>query len=169
MIEKPVKCLSESITFMIKELGHINNNGYCDRCGEKITIDMTTVVGSPSECKTISFFGFSYYKNSADGIKLCWGGENLSGKTINYYTITIYFKNAVGDPAYSEITGKSSKTIRYVGPVAPNNDLIIFGIVDYVPTCSKVIIGEITLEYSDGTMDTGWYGWSTTRRNSNLK
>ncbi len=151
-------------------LGHLDNgSGICSRCGEKCTIDMKTVVGNPNECSTTSFFGFSFYKNSADGIKVCWGGENLSGKTINYYTITIYFENSVGDPAYSEITGKSSKTIKYVGPVEPNNDLIIFGIVDYVPVCSKVIIGEITLEYSDGTTDTGWYGWSTTYKNSALK
>jgi hypothetical protein len=150
-------------------LGHINVNGYCSRCGDKIEIDMKTVVGNPNDCKTTKYFGFCYYKNSADGIKVCWGGENLSGKTINYYTVTIYFYNSVGDPAYSEITGKSSKTIKYVGPIKPNGDLIIFGIVDYVPVCSKVVIGEITLEYSDGTSDTGWYGWSTTYRNSAIK
>ena len=165
----PMTCQNGCGYTVGNELGHINNKGVCDRCGEKISIDMKTVVGHPDECKTTSFFGFCYYKNSADGIKVCWGGENLSGKTINYYTITIYFMNAVGDPAYSEITGKSSKTIRYVGPVEPNKDMIIFGIVDYVPTCSKIIIGEITLEYSDGTVDTGWYGYSTTYRNSNIK
>ncbi len=127
---------------------------------------MNTVVGSPNDCDSISYFGFCFYKNSVDGIKVCWGGENLSGKTINYYTVTIYFLNAVGDPAYSEITGKSSKTLKYVGPVAPGADMLIFGVVDYVPACSKVVIGEITLEYADGTSDTGWYGWSTTYKNS---
>lgn len=152
-----------------KALGHINNNGYCDRCGEKITIDMKTVIGKPDECSTTSYFGFCYYKNSANGIKVCWGGENLSGKTINYYTVTIYFYNSVGDPAYSEITGKSSKTVKFVGPVKPNGDLLIYGIVDYVPVCSKVLIGEITVEYSDGTSDTGWYGWYTTYKNSAIK
>ena len=150
-------------------LGHINVDGYCSRCGDKVEIDMNTVVGNPNDCDTTSYFGFCYYKNSADGIKVCWGGENLSGKTVNYYSVTVYFYNSVGDPAYSEMTGKSYKTIKYVGPVKPNADFIIFGIVDYVPTCSKVVIGEITLEYSDGTSDTGWYGWSTTYRNSSIK
>jgi hypothetical protein len=151
-------------------LGHIEgSDGYCSRCNQKITIDMNLRVGNPNDCDTISYFGFCYYKNSVDGIKVCWGGENLSGKTINYYSVTIYFYNSVGDPAYSEITGKSSKTIRYVGPIAPNADLLVFGIVDYVPTCSKVLIGEITLEYSDGTKETGWYGWYTTYRNSSIK
>ena len=151
-------------------LGHNTGaNGYCTRCNEKLTIDMNTVVGNPNDCATTKYFGFCYYKNSADGIKLCWGGENLSDKTINYYTVTVYFYNSVGDPAYSEITGKSSKTIKYVGPVAPGKDLIIYGIVDYVPVCSKVVIGEITVEYADGTSDTGWYGWYTTYKNSAIK
>ncbi len=167
--ESPKTCQSCGITDG-EALGHINNgSGICSRCGEKCTIDMKTVVGHPDECNTTRYFGFCFYKNSADGIKLCWGGENLSGKTINYYTVTLYFYNAVGDPAYSEITGKSSKTIRYVGPIAPNKDLLIFGIVDYVPACSKVAVGEIVLEYSDGTTDSGWYGWATTYKNSSIK
>jgi hypothetical protein len=153
-----------------KALGHVkDSDGYCTRCNQKITIDMNTVVGNPNECATTKLFGFCFYKNSVDGIKVCWGGKNLSGKTVNYYSITIYFYNAVGDPAYSEHTGRSSKTIKYVGPVEPGQDLLIFGIVDYVPTCSKVLIGEITLEYSDGTSDTGWYGWYTTYRNSAIR
>ena len=152
-----------------KALGHNKNGDYCTVCGEKVTIDMNTIVGNPNECSTTSYFGFCYYKNSADGIKVCWGAENLSGKTINYYTVTLYFFNSVDDPAYSEITGKSSKTLKYVGPIAPNGDMLIYGIVDYVPTCKKVLIGEITLEYSDGTTDSGWYGWYTKYSNSNIK
>jgi hypothetical protein len=151
-------------------LGHNKgSDGYCKVCYEKITIDMKTVVGSPNDCETISYFGFCYYKNSVDGIKVCWGGKNLSGKTIKYYTVTIYFYNSVDDPAYSEITGKSSKTLKYVGPIKPNEDLVIFSIVDYVPVCSKVLIGEITLEYTDGTSDTGWYGWYTKYNNKNIR
>ena len=152
-----------------KALGHNKgSDGYCTRCYQKVTIDMKTVVGNPNECKTTKAFGFCYNKNSADGIKVCWGAENKSGKKINYYTITLYFYNAVDDPAYSEITGLSSKTIKYVGPVANGEDMLIFGIVDYVPTCSKVLVGEITLEYADGTTDTGWYGWYTTYKNTKI-
>lgn len=167
--ESAKKCTKCSTTTG-SALGHKKgSDGYCTRCGDKLTIDMNTVVGHPDDCSAIDAFGFCFYKNSADGIKVCWGGKNLSSKTINYYSVTIYFYNAVGDPAYSEITGKSSKTVKYVGPVAPGDDLIIFGIVDYVPVCSKVAIGEITLEYADGTSDTGWYGWSTTYKNSAIK
>lgn len=164
------KTCSNCATTSGSALGHSKgSNNRCNRCNESLTIDMNTKVGNPNDCKTTDVFGFCFYQNSADGIKVCWGGENLSGKTINYYSVTVYFYNPVGDPAYSEITGESSKTIKYVGPVAPNKDILVFGIVDYVPACDKVVIGEITLEYADGTSDTGWYGWSTTYENSAIK
>lgn len=146
-------------------LGHSDNGGTCSRCGKKLSIDMNTKVGKPVE----TGFGFCYYKNSADGIKLCWQAENISGKTVKYYTVTVYFYNSVDDPACSEITGKASKTIKVVGPVNPGETIVLFSIVDYVPTCRKVVIGEITLEYTDGTIDTGWYGHYTTKVNSFIR
>jgi len=98
-----------------------------------------------------------------------WGGRNNTGKTINYYTITFHFYNPVGDEAYSEITGSATKKITWVGPVAPGEDLVVFTIVDYVPVCSKVQIDTIKLDYSDGTSETGWYGWYTTSENHLIK
>ena len=124
---------------------------------------MATKVGLPED----DFFGFCFNKNLySDRVKLCWTAKNLSGKTINYYTVTLYFYNAVGDPAYDSITDLSYKTITYVGPVKPSDILIIYGDVGYIPVCSKIVIGEITLDYSDGTYDTGWYGYCTSNRNS---
>lgn len=111
-----------------------------------------------------SILPFCFGKNSVDGIKLCWTAKNVSGKTINYYTVRVYFYNSVGDPAYDEITHKSFKDVKYVGPVAPDAELVIFSMVGYVPACSKVTLGEITLEYSDGTTDKFWYGWNTSTR-----
>ncbi len=161
----PQKCSRCNVT-QGSALGHSDNgNGSCSRCGTSLSTDMKKRVSEPKD----GYFGFSYYKNSADGIKLCWQATNLSGKSIKYYTITLYFYNSVGDPAYSDITGKSSKTIKYVGPVAADGDLVIFGIVDYVPVCSKIVVGDIKLEYSDGTTESGWYGYYTTYKNSALK
>lgn len=166
----PQKCNRCGITDG-NALGHSDNgNGKCSRCGEIITVDMNKRIGSPNDCeKTSGLGGFSFYKNSANGIKVLWGGKNNTGKTINYYTITFHFYNSVGDEARSEITGKATKNIKMVGPVQPGEDLIIFSIVDYVPVCSKVQIDEIKLEYSDGTVEYGWYGWYTSKQNSFLK
>ena len=110
------------------------------------------------------YLPFSFEKNSANGIKLCWMARNQSGKTINYYTVRLYFYNAVGDPAYDEITRMAYKDIKYVGPVLPNADLVIYTNVGYVPTCAKVVLGEIKLEYNDGTEENFWYGYYTTNR-----
>lgn len=107
---------------------------------------------------------FSYEENSANGIKLCWLARNVSGKTINYYTVRVYFYNPVGDPAYDEITRKPYKDVKYVGPCEPSEELVIFSIVGYVPACDKVTLGEVTLEYSDGTKDEFWYGWNAYER-----
>ena len=154
-----------------KALGHLDNgSGNCSRCGTKMSVDMNKRIGSPNDCQEIkSLGGFSFYKNSADGIKVLWGGKNNSGKTINYYTVTFHFYNAVGDEAYSEITGKATKNIKTVGPVKPGEPLIVFSVVDYVPVCDKVQIDEIKLEYSDGSVEYGWYGWYTSSENSFLK
>lgn len=100
----------------------------------------------------------SYEENSVNGIKLYWKPKNTSGKTINYYTATVYFFNPVNDMAYDEITGKAHKTVKYVGPVAPNEDLLIYSIVGYVGACDTVVIGEVTLEYADGTKEEFWCG-----------
>ena len=145
-------------------LGHdIDDKGICSRCSKDFSVDMTKRIGKPySEYSELP--AFYYERNSVDGIAPCWTAKNKSGKTINYYTITYHFYNAVGDEARSEITGLSTKRVRTVGPVAPNEDMYgPWDVIDYVPTCSKVVIGEVKLEYSDGTVEVGWCGYSTTR------
>ena len=68
--------------------------------------------------------------------------------------------NAVGDPAYDEISGKYQKNIKIVGPVKPNEDLLIYDIIGYTPVCSRVYLTSIYLEYADGTKETVPYGYS---------
>lgn len=136
----------------------------------KVTVkklDICKRVGKPISTNNnyaLVLAGFGFEKNFVNGIKLLWEAENLSGKTINYYTVTLYFYNSVGDPAYDEITGKNYKTLKYVGPVKPGKNLLIYTNVGYVPACSKITVGDIKLEYSDGTTESGWYGYYTTKK-----
>ena len=88
-----------------------------------------------------------------------WTGENLSRKTITSYSVTIYFYNKYDEPAYSTLTDKPSITLVYEGTILPSDNLIINNIVDTVPDCDCIKIGEIKLKYSDGTSVTGWYGY----------
>lgn len=114
-----------------------------------------TLISAPTNDKWLPF-GFSI--NSADGLKLCWLANNNSGKTINYYTAKVYFYDPVGNPAYDEITHLNYDTVKYVGPVEPGGEMAIYTIVGYLGACEKITIGEITLEYADGTSETVWYG-----------
>ncbi|WP_088185861.1 cell wall-binding repeat-containing protein [Desulfosporosinus sp. FKA] len=106
--------------------------------------------------------GLGFNRNSADGIKVYWMAKNQTGKIINYYTVNFSMYNAVGDPACDEINGNSKTRIKTVGPVPVNNNLIIYSIVSYNPTCSKIVIDSIDLQYADGTTETISYGMSGT-------
>lgn len=100
----------------------------------------------------------SYEENSVNGITLAWLPKNTSGKTINYYDVTLYFVNPVGDPAYDEITDNATKRVSYVGPCLPDKALCIYSLVGYVPACDRVVIGEVELKYADGTSEAFWCG-----------
>ena len=68
-----------------------------------------------------------------------------------------------------ELTGNYYTDFATTGDVEPGKDLLIFSIVGYFKHCSKVLIGEITLYYEDGTSEIGLYGHSTIKYNSNIK
>ena len=111
------------------------------------------------------YVGFKFDVNSANGITLDWIAQNLTGKTINYYTVNITMYNAVGDLSYDSITKKATKSINYVGPVSPNNPLLVSGnVMAYSGSCSKIVIDSIDLIYSDDTKETISYGHATTQR-----
>ncbi len=106
---------------------------------------------------------FSYESNSVDSIKVYWQADNNTGKKINYYTVNFKFTNAVGDPAYDEITGKSVYSAKFVGPVEADGQLLIFSEIGYIPVLNKLSITSIDLIYSDKTTETIEYNYSTKR------
>lgn len=134
------------------------SNGVSTGCN--VTVTKTPSIGAVNAESQIG--GFSYYKNSADGITLYWQAPNNSGKTINYYTVHCAFYNAVGDPAYDEITHIATKDVKYVGPVAPNADLLVYGIIGYVPVCHKIVVEYVDLVYADDTTERVWLYHTTT-------
>lgn len=123
-------------------------------------------IGKPSDD---DLFGYCYYKNSANGIKVCWRGKNNTGKTITKYKCRIYVFNSSGNLEAEELTGNYYTDFTTTGDVEPGKDLLIFSVVGYFKHCSKVLIGEITLYYEDGTSEIGLYGHSTIKYNSSIK
>lgn len=106
---------------------------------------------------------FSFEKDSVNGIKVYWEAKNQTGKVVNYYTVNFRYINAVGDPAYDEITGLSTGSAKYVGPVGKNSTFLVFSEIGYVPLLSTLEITSIDLVYSDKTKETINYYAVTTK------
>lgn len=155
---KTFKCSNcgDTYTEIIKATGHsYDSNGKCTKCGAVRSVDMKKLVGAPTDWSDISVGRY-------DVVHLSWWAKNNSGKTIKYYTVELWYYNRVGDGAFSSITRTQSQSLRFIGPVAPGEELSINDDVDRVPGCYKVTIAKIKLEYTDGTSDSGLYAYSFT-------
>lgn len=125
--------------------------GFTSILGDK-KVDMRERVGEP---QTFWYdYDYKFYMN--------WEAENISGKTIKYCEIEVVGINSVEDII-------SSRTFKITGPIE-NGDIIkcdlksgnIYGEWwDDMEGVKKVEITNITLEYMDGTKETGDYGYST--------
>jgi len=147
-------------------LGHnLEISGKCSRCDGDFSVDMKTRVGAPLQNAE---YGFSYY--GLDGyLMLGFEAKNISNKTVKYAWIQIVAYNAVGDIIYRG-------TVKTTGPIK-NGEKLVFNLdywdailkfsVDFRNT-AKVEIVNVKFEYTDGTIECGAYGYSTTVRNSKL-
>lgn len=104
---------------------------------------------------------FKFGRNSVDGITLSWFANNLSGKRINYYTLNVSTYNAVGDPSYDRHSSKSTFQVKYVGPVEPGEEFVVFNRFTYQSALNSITIDSIDLEYADGTKETVKYDRTT--------
>ena len=132
----------------------INDKGFVDTSNKSSQLTTQPLIEKPSI--------FKYHRNSVDGITLTFLAKNISGKTINYYTLKISTYNPVGDPSYDSISGKCVFYQKYVGPVKPNEDIVMFNLFTYQSALDKIVIDEIEIEFSDGTKAIQTYGYSTT-------
>ena len=138
-------------------LGHDEGaDGKCIRCGKVLSVDMRTRLSAP-----LSGFGFG--KSRQGMIELHWSATNNTDKVINYVWLTVNFYNRVGDPAFATRPIQSFIRLKIVGPISSGGIIRIDSHQTlFVTECYKIEIGKIELEYSDGTYETGWYGYETT-------
>lgn len=133
------------------ESGCYNQKGYgSDYCTDH-QVDMRKKLGNE----------FSFSVNSAGGIELNFRAKNNSGKEIKYIRFDVEFRNAVGDKIQDEITDKYSVSVEVVGPIASGKSANFEDIIGYNDNCARIDIKEVTLIYTDGTSQTGHYGWYT--------
>ena len=104
---------------------------------------------------------FRFTRNYVDGIDITWMSNNLTGRTINYYTLNFAMYNPVGDPAYDKITGDYRFSVKMAGPATPGDYMACGGVHAYSSACSELVIETIEVEYDDGTIEVIPYYVST--------
>lgn len=151
-------------------LGHsVQISGRCSRCNADFSVDMTKRLGAPLQDD--AKYGFSYYSNLDHELSIGFEAKNISNKTVKYAWVQIVVYNTVGDRIYST-------TVKLTGPVKPGEKLVFNmygfdpiavygGSVDF-STTAKVEIASVKFEYTDGTVECGSYGYSTTTKNKAL-
>ena len=142
--------------------GHkLQVTGICTRCNGDYSTDMTSLVGAPHGD---SKYGFSFGKGL--GIEFSWQATNNSGGSIKYCTIQVICYNTVGDAV-------KKGTFKIPGPFYSGDTISIVDNVAYFDSSAEYVerveIAYISLEYSDGSMDAGYYGYSTDYYNKKLE
>lgn len=132
-----------------KESGCYKKRGYgSDFCRDH-QVDMQKKLGNE----------FSFSVDSAGGIELNFRAKNNSGKEIKYIRFDVDLYNAVNDKIEDEIKNTSSVSVEVTGPISSGKSANFKKIIGYNDNCAKISISEVTLVYSDGTSQTGHYGW----------
>lgn len=138
-----------------EELGCYNGNGfgenpeYCLKHQTDTKVDMRERL----ECN------FSFSLNSAGGIELTFNDKNISGKEIKYIKFYVDLYNAVEDKVKDEITGESSVFVNITGPIKAGRQADYERVIGYNDDCAIIVIREVTIEYMDGTTETGSYNY----------
>lgn len=103
---------------------------------------------------------FHFTINSAGGIEFSFRANNETKKEIKYVRFNVQLSNAVGDSVKEEITNKTYIPVEIVGPVKPDRYVTMYDeVIGYCDTCSRLDIDDITIIYTDGTEETGHFGY----------
>lgn len=154
------KCHYSTKTEQKDALGHSFSGSICTRCDAVNKIDMRTRISAPIGGGFIGKKQYVYFAFDFDA-------QNISGKDIKYMTLTLEFYNKVDDLLVR-------KSYKYTGPFKADETFHIYNNLEmdyglYIKNAtswnnlSKVRISEIKVEYFDGTIECGEYGYTTTQ------
>lgn len=105
---------------------------------------------------------FCAREDSAHGISLDWCATNVSDKEIKYIDVVVRLYNAVGDLITDDL-GYNQFVVGLVGPVEPGESFrLATDPFAYTSVCNELNIDEIRIEFMDGSIVEGFYGYSTT-------
>ncbi len=135
-------------------LGHeADSNGNCEHCGKVMYVDMTKLISAPTS---------AHFTDISSGWQLqVWlNAKNTGSKTIKYISYEVKAYNGVGDLLATRRTG------TFTGPIAPGEEFKTKESFDEFQgpfhDVEKVVFSYIKIEYTDGTIQEGFYGYSTT-------
>lgn len=110
--------------------------------------------------KRLTDSSFFFLINSAGGIEFTFSAKNSTGKEIKYVRFDVELRNAVGDLVKDEIKRKATVSVEIVGPVKAGGKVSMSSkIIGYCDTCARIDINDITIIYTDGTSETGYFGY----------
>lgn len=113
----------------------------------------------------VSICDWRYTIDYVGGVEWNFKLKNNSDKTIKYVTMEWNCYNAVGDLIYDSITGRSSHSVKYTGPLEPGEttgskrNTTLF----YNSSYSSAKLTKLEVEFMDGTVikinDQGYYDY----------
>ena len=139
--------------------GHsIDITGVCTACDSDFSVDMTKRLSAPT------FFKFDHWAEA--WLSYRWHTINTSGKTIKSIKFLLRLYDATDEVVWeSTITYKGSFNSGDAVEVVHSGAGLIIGSWNYTLTkgaVKKVEIPYVAIEYEDGTVESGYYGYSTT-------
>ncbi len=128
--------------------------------GESATVDMRTKISEPGRGVSASYTNKSHFffeTNSYDEVVVSFRAQNISYKTVKTSLLTY----VMYDSSNREI---GRKTVEAKGEYYPDEFKVsnIGRPTNSSNRCYKVALEAIELEYTDGTKESGSYGYSTT-------
>lgn len=146
----------------------VDGGGWCsshtcsiDGCLEPIMLDTKFCYDHKINIRDkLTNSSFSFSLNSAGGIVFNFSATNSTGKEIKYVRFKVYLFNAVDDPVKDEIKRTYSVDVEIIGPVKAGKKVRLSDeIIGYCDNCSKIVIEDITIIYTDGSRETGSFDY----------
>lgn len=102
--------------------------------------------------------------NSENGIKFYFSAKNETGRTIDSLRFKLYLYDSSNNSVYSNSSRQDYIYVEIAGPAKPNEMIKMdYKIIGYRRNLREIEIKEMTVVYSDGKSETGYYPFRRSR------
>jgi len=154
-----IKYLSAGYTKQYVLAGFVNSQEFKNLCatyginpGSLSLKQEDTSIGIPYPC-------YFQWKINTGEYTILWEAPNTSGKTMGNITVKYYAYDRYGNQLEFTTFATKELVTKYTGTCSPFSRFRISDNLKWLSgTVSRIVIGEITIEYTDGSKQTIWYG-----------